>query len=499
MDSANIITILTMAAQGFGDRIALGSADNGTTFADLLALSGQIGGWLAGVDADQLVLVDVNSDLMPALLFGSAMAGKPFVPVNYRLADDRLRRVVERTSPGLVIAEPSAMERVSGIAGVTVVPRDAVPDAAAHAEPLLEPLQGSDIAVLLFTSGTTGEPKAAVLRHDNLFSYIVSTVAFLSAGADECALISVPPYHIAGVAAVLSSTFSGRRIFYLEQFNADDWVKVAEEQSATHAMVVPTMLGRIIEVLERTGERLPALRHLSYGGGRMPPATIAHALELLPHVDFTNAYGLTETSSTIAVLTPDDHRVASASTDPAVRLRLASVGRPIPSIELMIAGSDGKRVAQGEPGEIWVRGAQVSGEYLGVGSTLRDGWFRTRDAGRLDADGYLYVEGRLDDVIVRGGENMSPGEIEDVLLRHPAVSEAAVVGIPDSEWGETIAAVVVCHEGESVSEESLKEWVRASLRSSRVPGVVVFRDTLPYSETGKLLRREIRSELSPDL
>ncbi|WP_169945194.1 class I adenylate-forming enzyme family protein [Microbispora sp. H11081] len=497
MDSANIITILTMAAQGFGDRVALGPAGSGTTYADLLTLSGQVGDWLAGADADQFVLVDVNSDLMPALLFGAALAGKPFVPVNYRLADDRLRRIVERTSPSLVVAEPSAVKRVEGIAGVTVVPRDAVPGLIAQTTPRLEPVEGSDIAVLLFTSGTTGEPKAAVLRHDNLFSYIVSTVDFLSADADECALISVPPYHIAGVAAVLSSTFAGRRIYYLEQFNAEEWVKAAAEQSATHAMVVPTMLGRIIEVLERTGERLPALRHLSYGGGHMPTATIAHALELLPHVDFTNAYGLTETSSTIAVLTPDDHRVANASADPAVRMRLGSVGRPIPSIELFIAGPDGKPVAQGESGEIWVRGTQVSGEYLGVGSTLKDGWFRTRDAGRLDADGYLYVEGRLDDVIVRGGENMSPGEIEDVLRQHPAVREAAVVGIPDSEWGEAIAAMVVCHEGESVSQETLQKWVRASLRSSRVPELVVFRDALPYSETGKLLRREIRSEISP--
>ena len=165
----------------------------------------------------------------------------------------------------------------------------------------------------------------------------------------------------------------------------------------------------------------------------------------LPQVDLVNAYGLTETSSTIAMLTPDDHREAFGSDDPVVRARLGSVGRPLPALEVEVRGEDDVVVVAGEKGEIWVRGEQVAGEYVGQSVLTADGWFRTRDAGWFDEAGFLYVDGRLDDVIVRGGENISPGEIEAVLMAHDGVAEAAVIGIPDTEWGEAVAAVVVLH------------------------------------------------------
>jgi acyl-CoA synthetase (AMP-forming)/AMP-acid ligase II len=264
-------------------------------------------------------------------------------------------------------------------------------------------------------------------------------------------------------------------------------------------MTVPTMLTRILDVVDPMtrgdGLALPQLRHLSYGGGRMPVPVIERALDLLPGVDFVNAYGLTETSSSIAVLTPSDHREALASSDPAVRRRLGSVGRPLPTVEISVRDEHGDEVPAGTPGEIWVRGDQVSGEYSHISGTL-DGWFRTNDGGWFDAGGYLYVEGRLDDVIVRGGENLAPGEIEDVVLKHPAVSEAVVVGIPDSEWGEAVAAVVVLQPGRTATPEELKDHVVRHLRSSRRPSVVEIRDALPLGDTGKVLRRLIRAELA---
>jgi acyl-CoA synthetase (AMP-forming)/AMP-acid ligase II len=220
-------------------------------------------------------------------------------------------------------------------------------------------------------------------------------------------------------------------------------------------------------------------------------------MAMLPDVGFVNAYGLTETSSTIAVLTPDDHREAFAATDDAVRARLGSVGQPLPGLELEIRDAAGAPVPVGESGEVFVRGDQVSGEYLGrSSSTDGDGWFATNDGGRLDEGGYLFVEGRLDDVIVRGGENMSPGEIEDVLVAHPGVAEAAVFGLPDDEWGEVVAAVVVRHSADACTAEELQQWVRDRLRSTRSPAVVEFRDELPYNDMGKLLRRVLKAELS---
>jgi acyl-CoA synthetase (AMP-forming)/AMP-acid ligase II len=249
-------------------------------------------------------------------------------------------------------------------------------------------------------------------------------------------------------------------------------------------------------VLEREERRIPSLRALSYGGGKMPLPVIERAMRLLPGVDFTNAYGLTETSSTISLLGPDDHRSAASSGDPEVRRRLASVGRPLPGIELEVHDEDGKPVPAGVPGEICVRGEQVSGEYQGRASSVgANGWFPTRDGGYLDADGYLFVTGRIDDVIVRGAENLSPGEIEDVLHEHPAVADCAVVGIPDEQWGEAVAAMIVPHTGRQVPAEELREWVRSHLRSSRVPERIEFREALPYNETGKLLRRKVRAEL----
>jgi acyl-CoA synthetase (AMP-forming)/AMP-acid ligase II len=174
------------------------------------------------------------------------------------------------------------------------------------------------------------------------------------------------------------------------------------------------------------------------------------------------------------------------------------VGRVLSGVELSIRDGLGQPVPDGEVGEIWVRGEQVSGEYLGRSGTVEDGWFNTRDAGRVDADGFLYVQGRLDDVIVRGGENLSPGEIEAVLLDHPAVLEAAVVGIPDVEWGERVVAAVVLRPGDEVTEDELRAHVRGKLRSARTPERIRVQDELPFNETGKLLRRVLRDELTAE-
>ncbi len=353
-----------------------------------------------------------------------------------------------------------------------------------------------EVAVQIFTSGTTGTPKAAVLRHSNLLSYILGSVEFGSADEAEASLVCVPPYHIAGIAALMSSIYAMRRMLLLPAFDPDDWLKLASSEGATNAFVVPTMLGRIIARMdEGVQPDLSSLRAIAYGGGRMPVELIERALELFPNTDFTNAYGLTETSSTIALLGPEDHRAAFTSDDPAVRARLGSVGQPLPTVELEIRDEDGNRLPPGERGEIYVRGEQVSGEYRERKALDDEGWFPTRDAGYLDEEGYLFLGGRADDVIVRGGENISPGEIEDVLMGHPDIGDAVAVGVPSAEWGEAVGiAVVVKPEHDNPGADELRDLIRGRLRSSRVPEQVVFMDALPYNEMGKLLRREVRKE-----
>jgi len=490
----NIAMLLEMAAEGGGERIALGDL----SYPALLDCARRAAAWFGGRPAATVGLVDANSEAVPIALFGAAIAGLPFAPINYRWSDDQVRRAAERLAPAVVVVEVAVQARLAGVAGVEVVTRSEFLAAIAATSPTEAPAAETDApAVELFTSGTSGQPKVALLRHDNLVSYILGTVEFMGAGEDEAVLVSVPPYHIAGIAGTLSATYAGRRVVQLETFDAEAWVSVAEAEAVTHAMVVPTMLARILEVLERRPDvTLASLGHLSYGGGRMPLPVIEAAVVRLPRVDFVNAYGLTETSSTIAVLGPDDHREAIVSADPAVRGRLGSVGRPLPTVEVEIRDAHGQALGPGVPGEIWVRGEQVSGEYLGVGSTrTAEGWFPTMDGGWIDDAGYLYVEGRLDDVIVRGGENISPGEIEDVLLAHPLVADAAVIGVPDVDWGEAVAAVVVPVAGARLDVGSLQEFVRDRLRSAKTPARIEVRDALPYNDNGKLLRRQLKSEL----
>ncbi len=493
--------LLEMAGEAQGPRIALGNATSGVSFSALLECARRAGTHIAGRPVANVAYLGLNSEAFPIALFAAGFAGKPFAPLNYRLPDADLRRLIARTAPSVAVVDPDLVARVTGIEGVEVMTRSSFLAAAMSA---VSPADGTavaagpsdpdDIAVLLFTSGTTGEPKAAVLRHRHLASYVISTVEFMCAGEEEAALISVPPYHIAAVSAALTSTYSGRRMVHLEAFTAEDWVRSVRMERVTHAMVVPTMLGRILDVLQTGGQGLPWLRHLSYGGGRMPMQTIERALRLLPQVNFVNAYGLTETSSTISVLSPQDHREAAASDDSRVRARLGSVGRPLPTLELEIRDPEGRPVPAGGEGEIWVRGEQVSGEYLNKQVIRPDGWFPTNDCGRLDEGGFLFLGGRLDDVIVRGGENISPGEIEDVLRTHPDVEDVAVIGLPDVQWGERVVAVVVNRE--NTQPEGLQQFVRERLRSTKTPEEIFFRASLPYTETGKLLRRTLKQELS---
>ncbi len=493
----NIALTLQMAADAGPDRVGLVCDDRRWTYGELLRAARGAAAFLIDSGCDYVALLDESSEAAPIALLGAALAGIPYVPLNYRLADEDLGALLDRIAPACVAGDVARAQRLSPGQDHSFLSREAFVSTAEQAAEGADDTEreGEGIAAQIFTSGTTAAPKAAILRHANLLGYILGTVEFCSAEETDAQLVCVPPYHIAGISALLSSIYAMRRIVLLPAFEPDEWLRLATDEGVTNAFLVPTMLSRVIERIDAGAPAIPdSLRAIAYGGGRMPVELIERALQLFPDTSFTNAYGLTETSSTIALLGPEDHRLALSSDDPAVRARLGSVGKPLPTVEIEIRDEDGKVLSAGEAGEIYVRGEQVSGEYRERSALDADGWFPTRDAGYLDEEGYLFLSGRADDVIVRGGENISPGEIEDVLVSHPSIADAAAIGVPSKEWGEAVGVAVVFKPGEqALDDDALRALVKDRLRSSRVPEHIVTRTELPYNEMGKLLRREIRT------
>ncbi|WP_375486755.1 class I adenylate-forming enzyme family protein [uncultured Mycobacterium sp.] len=491
----SISLLLEMAVSSNPDRTAVVCGDVRLTTQQLSDLADGGAGVIAESNVQHVAYVGTGGAMLPLLIFASARAGRAFTPINYRLSADGIQTLIRRLPEPLVIVDSRYRQMVGDVGRQTLL-SDEFASAARTAAPAAEFPDPDTVAVVLFTSGTTSQPKAVELSHSNLTSYITGTVEFDSAEPDDAALICVPPYHVAGVGAALSNLYAGRKMVYLPDFDAGEWLRLVNAEHVTTATVVPTMLDRIVRVLEQGGHELPSLRNLAYGGSKVGLPLVRRALELLPNVGFVNAYGLTETSSTIAVLTPEDHRQALAASDSAVAKRLGSVGQAVPGIELQIRDKNGTVLGPGETGELFVRGDQVSGRYTGIGSVLDEaGWFPTKDLAMLDEDGYLFIGGRSDDTIIRGGENIAPAELEDVLIEHPQVRDVAVVGVDDPQWGQAIVAVVVPAEGAEPHPEDLRAYVRKSLRGSRTPDRVVFRGELPTNATGKVLRRVLVDEL----
>jgi acyl-CoA synthetase (AMP-forming)/AMP-acid ligase II len=488
----NLTVLLDMVAEGMPERVLIGGQHDGLTGADLRRRA-QVGADLVtGAEADTVVYLGGNGPAFPVALFAAAYAHVPFLPVNYRLSDEQLDEILARRAKPLIITDTAG--RVGDRPVLTIAQFLQQTDRPAATDTddvdLADP---ESIAVLLMTSGTTAAPKSAVLRHQHLVAYILGSVEFMSSDETDATIVSVPPYHVAAVANLLSNLYSGRRIVYLDHFTAAEWLEQVQAEGITHAMVVPTMLVRIVEELRRTDSTGPSsLRSIAYGGAKLATPVLVEALERFPEAGFVNAYGLTETASSIAVLGPEDHRDAVGSDDPAVRARLGSVGRALPSVEIEIHDAEGRPCPPGTVGDIVVRGPQVAGEYLEAGSRVTgDGWFPTRDLGYMDEDGFIFVQGRADDTIIRGGENIAPSEIEEVLASHEWVADCAVAGVPDEEWGQRIAAFVVAVPDTRPDVEELRRYVRERLRGSKTPDEIIILPELPTTPTGKVLRRKL--------
>jgi acyl-CoA synthetase (AMP-forming)/AMP-acid ligase II len=358
-----------------------------------------------------------------------------------------------------------------------------------------------DITILMYTAGTTGRPKGVPLTHSGFVSYILGNVEPASPEIEERNLLTVPLYHVAGMQAVLAGIYGGRTLVLMRQFEVKEWLKTAQEENVTRAMLVPTMLKWVIEDPDFHNYDLSSMGVITYGAAPMPLNVIQKAIEEMPGVRFINAFGQTETASTITTLGPADHIIEGTDADKEKKLKrlAASIGRPLPDVEVKIIDEKGTALHASQVGEIYAKGPRIMKGYWGNADKsaqviTADGWLRTGDKGWMDEDGYIYLAGRGDDMIIRGGENIFPEEVEDVLHAHPKIDEAAVIGIPHPDWGQEPCAIVVLKKGEDVGADEVMAYCRSRLAGFKRPGSVIFIDSLPRNPMGKVLKKKLREK-----
>jgi acyl-CoA synthetase (AMP-forming)/AMP-acid ligase II len=373
-------------------------------------------------------------------------------------------------------------------------------DSASSDESFLE-IGDEDITMLMYTAGTTGRPKGVPLKHSAFVSYVLENVDPASPDIEERNLLTVPLYHVAGIQAMLAAIYGGRTLLMMRQFEVKEWLEAIQREKATRAMLVPTMLKRVIDDPDFSKYNLSSLKIITYGAAPMPFEVINKAIKTMPRVKFINAFGQTETASTITALGPEDHRIEGTEEEKERKLKrlTSSIGKPLPDVEVKIVDEEGKALPSLEVGEIWARGPRImTGYWRDEQKTsqvmTQDGWLRTGDMGWMDEEGYIYLAGRGDDMIIRGGENISPEEVENILHSHPKVEEAAVIGVPDPEWGQEPRAVVVLKRGKDATSEEIIEYCRSRLSGFKRPRSVVFIDSLPRNPMGKVLRKKLREE-----
>jgi acyl-CoA synthetase (AMP-forming)/AMP-acid ligase II len=358
-----------------------------------------------------------------------------------------------------------------------------------------------DTTLLMYTAGTTGRPKGVPMTHNSYGIYVLDNVDPASPDIEEKNLLTVPLYHVAGFQALLAAVYGGRTLIMMRQFEVNDWMDTVQRERANRAMLVPTMLKRVIDNPDFDKYDLSSLRVITYGAAPMPFEVIKKAIEVMPTVRFINAFGQTETSSTITTLGPEDHVISGTPEEKAKKLKRleTSIGRPMSDVEMKVVDAEGNDLPPGEIGEFVARGPRIMKGYFKdeektAQAFTKDGWLRTSDTGYMDEDGYFYLAGRGDDMIIRGGENISPEEVETVLYSHPKIEEAAVIGVPDPEWGQEPRAIVVLKQGKSATPEEIIEYCRQKLSSFKRPRSVVFVDELPRNPMGKVLKRVLREQ-----
>jgi long-chain acyl-CoA synthetase len=453
----------------------------------------------------------VNSLAHLECCMGVPSAGRVLLDLNFRLSLPELEFIAQDSEPELLIVDAHQLELGRKLRdscstiqklvfdGNGECPGDCVPyeELVTRATGQPRRVTPDTLAAISYTGGTTGRPKGVMLSHGNLLANARHNLIATGHTSVDRWLHVCPMFHVAGTANVFACTWVGAWQFVLPRFDARAVIDTIRREKITHAVLVPTMLGMLLDELESegTGAGLPSMRHIQYAASPITPALQRRALEAF-EFDLAQFYGRTEAAPTVAQLSAEAHRAGHRDDGPW-RERLRSIGVPVVGVQAEVRDSDGSKLPPGEVGELWVRGPNVMLGYWGREDATReafdDGWYRTGDAARADSEGYLYLVDRLKDMIITGGENVYSVEVEAALAEHPAIIEAAVFGIPDSRWGEAVHGVVSVANRSDVTAEALIAHCRTLLARYKVPRTVDITDQpLPKSGAGKILKKELR-------
>ncbi len=463
---------------------------------------------------DRVAILQVNCPQYVESYYATAKLGAIFVPLNFRSKQDELSYMLANAEAKLLLVGSRYLDMARAMLPhlpsvqqcLSIESKQAdmlyYEDLVTSSPPdeVFSEIEDEDITMLVYTAGTTARPKGVPLRHSGFASYVLENVDPPSPDIEEKNLLTIPLYHVAGLQSMLAAVYGGRTLVLMRQFETEEWLETVQREQVTRAVLVPTMLKRVIDHPDFAGYNLGSLKVLTYGAASMPFEVIKKAIAVMPGVKFINAFGQTETTSTITALGPEDHVIKGSKEEREKKLkRLASsIGRPLPDVQIKIVGEQGEELSSGEVGELLARGPRMmSGYWRDEQKTAQvmtpDGWLHTGDIGWVDEEGYIYLAGRGDDMIIRGGENISPEEVENVLSSHPKIEEVAVAGVPDPEWGQQPVAFVVLKSRESATAEEIIEYCKSSLGFKR-PRAVVFLDSLPRNPMGKVLKRVLREQ-----